>query len=197
MEHEESFTTPLADRPAPRRSWVPVAAIWVAVVAIVLAVGLVVPYLALASRAPLLVLLLATAAAIAGIVLAVRARRAGTSGAAALICAAAAFVTAAIMAVVFIVGLVSATSMNIVELRGHGPAGSSASTDSDVGPRTETWPADGRATISTKGSWAELTLVAPADATSQTVSCQIIWNGEIVVEESSNTGTVTCRYDEG
>jgi len=194
MGNEQSVMT---DRAASQRSRAPVAAIWIAAVAIILAVGLVVPYLALASRAPLLVLLLAAAAAIAGIMLAVRARRTGSSGAAALICAAAALLTAVTMAVVFVIGMVSATSMNIVELQGHGPAGSSASTDSDLGPRTETWPADGRATISTKGSWAELTLVAPADATSQTVSCQIIWNGEIVVTESSDSGTVTCRYDEG
>ncbi|MGO1921429.1 MAG: hypothetical protein ACTH07_08680, partial [Microbacterium sp.] len=100
-----------------------------------------------------------------------------------------------VRAIVFIVGMMSATSINKVELRGQGPEGMTASMSHDAGDRTETWPAEGWATFNTEESWAELTLEAPEDVESETVSCQIFWNGEVVVDETSDSGEVTCRYD--
>ena len=63
--------------------------------------------------------------------------------------------------------------------------------------RTLTWPSEGRAEFRTEGTWAEITVTAPADAPDRTVGCQIVWDGQVVVDETSASGTVTCRYDAG
>lgn len=175
----------------------PTVAIWLSAAALVLCALLVVPYRALASLAIVSVFVLAAAAGITGIVLGLRARRPGSArGGWALVCALVSLLIGVVLAIIFVVGMISATSLNKVELRGQGPEGMSATMDHDTTPRTETWPAEGWAKFNTKGSWAELTLEAPEDAVSQSVSCQIIWNGEVVIDETS-IGTVTCRYDAG
>lgn len=163
-----------------------------------LCVLLALPYLALRSPLALLFFVLAVGTGIAGIVLGIRARRSAPArGGWALICAVVALLITCVLAVVFIVGMISATSINKVELRGQGPEGSTVTFSNDMEERTETWPSEGWARFNTKGSWAELTLEAPEDADSETVSCQIVWNGEVVVDETSDSGTVTCRYDAG
>lgn len=178
----------------PRRT--PTIAIWLSAAALVLCVLLALPYLAVRSPVALLFFVLAVGTGIAGIVLGLRGRRSAPArGGWALICAVVALLITCVMAVVFIVGMISTTSVNEVELRGQGPEGSTATFSNDMEERTETWPSEGWAQFNTKGSWAELTLEAPADADSETVSCQIVWNGEVVVEESSDSGSVTCRYD--
>lgn len=170
-------------------------ATWLSVGALLICALLVLPYRALASPVLIPIFALAIAAGIAGIVFGIRARRIATARATwAMICALAALLTAAILAVVFVVGMISATSMNKVELRGQGPEGMSASFSNDMEQRTEIWPSEGWAKFNTKGTWAELTIEAPEDADSKAVRCQIIWNGQVVVEEASER-SVTCRYD--
>ncbi len=174
----------------------PTLAVWLSGAALVLCALLALPYLAVRSPIALLFFVLAVGAGIAGVVLGIRARRSAPArGGWALICAVVALLVACVMAIVFIVGMISATSINKVELRGQGPEGSTATFSNDMEERTETWPAEGWARFNTEGSWAELTLEAPEDADSETVSCQIVWNGEVVVEETSDSGSVTCRYD--
>lgn len=113
-----------------------------------------------------------------------------------MICALVSLLIAVILAVIFIVGMIAATSNNKVELRGQGAEGMSVTFfASDMERESVTWPAEGWAKFNTKGSWTELTIEAPDDAASQTVSCQVIWNGDVVVEETSSSGSVTCRYD--
>ena len=114
-----------------------------------------------------------------------------------MICALVALLTAVVLAVIFIIGVIAATSINRVELHGQGPEGISATFANDMERESVEWPSEGWAKFNTEGSWAELTIEAPDDAASQTVSCQIIWNGDVVVEETSNSGSVTCRYDAG
>ncbi|MGO2683475.1 MAG: hypothetical protein ACTIAA_04570 [Microbacterium sp.] len=188
---------PTAPDESARRSRMPTVAIWFSIIALVLCILLALPYLALRSPVALLFFPLAVGTGIAGIILGVRARRSAARGGWALICSVVALLISSVMTIVFIVGMISATSINKVELRGQGPEGMSASMSHDAGDRTETWPAEGWAEFNTKESWAELTLEAPDDAQSETVNCQIIWNGEVVVDETSDNGTVTCRYDAG
>lgn len=176
----------------------PTLAVWLSGAALVLCVLLALPYLAVRSPIALLFFVLAAGAGIAGVVLGIRARRSASArGGWAMICAVLALLISCVMAVVFIVGMISTTSINDVELRGQGPEGTSATFSNDMEERTEKWPSEGWARFNTKGSWAELTLEVPEDADSETVSCQIIWNGEVVVDETSDSGTVTCRYDAG
>ena len=116
-------------------------AIGLSVVALVLSVLLVVPYMAQRSPVFLLVLALVALVGVAGIILGIRARRSAARGGRALICSVAALLIAGVMAVIFIVGMISVTSINKVELRGQGPEGMTASMSHDAGDRTETWPA--------------------------------------------------------
>ena len=195
---EHTTSTPSEPEASSRRRRTPAVAIWLSSAALLLCILLALPYLALRSPVALLFFALAVVAGIAGIVLGVRARRSAPArGGWALICALASLLITAVMTVVFIVGMISATSINRVELRGQGPEGVSATSSNDMGERTETWPSEGWAKFNTKGSWAELTLEVPEDAASKTVSCQVIWNGEVVVDETSDSGEVTCRYDAG
>lgn len=181
-----------------RRPRTPLVTVWLSAAALLLCVLLALPYLALRSPIALLFFALAVGTGIAGIVLGVRAHRSTTArGGWALICALSALLITAVMTVVFIVGMIAATSINKVELHGQGPQGVSATFSHDLEERTEKWPSEGWAKFNTKGSWAELTLETPSDAVSETVSCQIIWNGEVVVDETSENGSVTCRYDAG
>lgn len=177
------------------RSRTPVIAVWLSTIALALGLFLVVPYSAHRSPVLLLIVGLAIASGIAGIVFGLRARRStSTRGGAALVCALVGVLITVVMAIIFVVGIVSASSINKVELRGQGASGISATFANDMEQRTVEWPAEGWAVFNTHDSWAELTVEAPQDAASKTVSCQIIWNGELVVDETSDRA-VTCRYD--
>lgn len=184
---------------APGWRRLPIVAIWLSAVALVLCGALVVPYTALGNVALVPVFLLVAAAGVVGLVLGIRERRGAASsrnGARwALICSLVALVIDVVLLAVFIVGIVSASSINRVELDGQGPTNMSATISSDQGTSTYTWPSNSWARLSTKGSWAEVTLVAPANSPTKDVSCQIRWNGAVVVEKTSGSGTVTCRYD--
>ena len=188
-----------AQMPVTRRGGLPTVAIWLSAIALVLCCALGVPYLALRDLALVPVFVLAAAAAVMGLVLGIRERRGVASSRIgtrwALICSLVALVIDVVLLVVFIVGIVSASSINRVELDGQGPTNMSATISSDQGTNTYTWPSNSWARLSTKGSWAELTLVAPTGSTTKELSCQIRWNDEVVVEKTSDSGTVTCRYD--
>lgn len=195
---EQTTSTPMTQDVNARRPRTGMVAVWLSSVAVMLSLLLVVPYMAQRSPVTLLILTLAAAAGVAGIILGLRARRSTPArGGRALICALAALLTTVVLTVIFVVGMISATSINKVELRGQGPEGMSATFANDMETRTEQWPAEGWARFNTNGSWAALTLEASDDAPSETVSCQIIWNGEVVVDETSEHGSVTCRYDAG
>jgi hypothetical protein len=57
------------------------------------------------------------------------------------------------------------------------------------------WDGDGWSMrYATERSWAELTVTRADDARGP-VECSILWNDVVVVEESSDSGQVTCRYD--
>ena len=173
-----------------------VAALIIGIAAAIVAALLVVPYLA---RPGLVILpVIALALAVVGIVLAVRARRQGgqrARGRAALASALAALVVDVGLIVVFAVAI-AGFGVASVELRGAGPQDNTVTFSNATEQRTLQWGPEGRAQFNTSGSWAEITVTAPADASDQNVSCQIVWNGEVVVDESSGSGTVTCRYDE-
>lgn len=194
---EQTIATPTVQDEAPRPPRTPAVAIGLSVIALVLCVLLVLPYLAHRHRSLLLLLALAALAGVAGIALGLRARRSAARGGWSMICALAALSITGVMAAVFITGMISATAINSVELRGQGPQGVSATISNDMEESTVTWTSEGWAKFNTKGSWAQLELEVPEDSASKTVSCQIIWNDKIVVEETSDSGSVTCRYDEG
>lgn len=171
-----------------------------AIVSLVISVVLLVPYVSVSLVVAAPAFVLAFAAAIAGLVLAGRAmrdspvpRRAATW---ALLTAIVALVIDAVLVIVFLAGL-AAFRLDNVELRGQGPDDISATFSNDLETRTVVWPSVGRAEFNTKGSWAEITITAPPGSVTTTVSCQIVWNDEIVVDKTSDSGTVDCRYDEG
>lgn len=193
---EPSIATSAARDQHDPRPRISTAAIWLSIAALVLCALLVLPYTAQSSPAFVPVFALAVAAGIAGIVLGLLARRSSSDRRGwALFCALAAMLLAVVLAVIFAVGMISTTSINKVELRGQGPEGISATFSNEMERRTEEWPPEGWARFNTKGSWAELTIEVPEGAAVESVSCQIVWNGEIVVDETSESGTVTCRYD--
>lgn len=180
------------------RTVLPLVAVWLSALALVLAAALVVPFLAPRNPLAIPVFVLALAAAFTGLVLGVRARR-GAQGRAAVWGVASsvlALVIDAVLIVVFVTVIIG-TPPTPVELRGSGPNNIEVTFSHELETRTLTWPPEGRAKFNTDGTWAEITVTAPADAADKTVSCQIEWDGEVVVDETSDSGTVRCRYDEG
>lgn len=174
-----------------------IAALVVGIAAAVVAGLLIVPYLA---RPGLVVLpVIALALAVVGVVLAVRARRQtgqGARGRTALASSLVALVVDVVLIVVF-VGTIAGLGLASVELRATGPDDNTVTFSSATEERTLQWGPEGRAQFNTSGTWAEITVTAPVDSADQNVSCEIVWNGEVVVDESSGSGTVTCRYDAG
>lgn len=173
-----------------------VIALWVGVIALALNLFLVVPFLA---RGVLVLLpVAAVVLSVGAIVLAVRSRSSAAGRRTAGLAVASALVAAVAAAALLAVFLFTVTParVNQAEVRGQGPDGMTATFSSEGQSREETWNGSGTGRVATAGSWAQLTLTAPADAFDQNVSCQIVWNGEVVVDESSDSGTVTCRYDE-
>lgn len=104
---------------------------------------------------------------------------------------------AAVVVLVLVLVLVRMSPLADVELRGQGPNDITVTYSSQIEQVTLQWPSEGRAEFNTEGDWAEIVITAPADSADQTVSCQIVWNGEVVVDETSDDGSVTCRYGEG
>ncbi len=194
MSNESATRIPGA---RPRGGGRTIAALVVGIAAAIVAGLLIVPYLA---RPGLVVLpVLALALAVVGVVLAVRARRQTglrTRRRTALVSSLVALVVDVVLIVVF-VGTIAGLGLASVELRATGPDDNTVTFSSAMEQRTLQWGPEGRAQFNTSGTWTEITVTAPADSADQNVSCEIVWNGEVVVDESSGSGTVTCRYDAG
>lgn len=147
------------------------AAIAAGAVSLILLVAPAVPYYALQNPWLIPVFVLGAAAAIGGIAL--------------------------VPLVLFLLGLWS-PPQNRVFLEGIGPqSGVTATVSSDTETRTLPWPAVGNAQYTTSESSAWITITAPTDSDDQTVGCKIYWNDELVVEKTSDLGTVSCEYDVG
>ncbi|WP_292789117.1 MULTISPECIES: phage holin family protein [unclassified Microbacterium] len=175
------------------------AAIATGAVSLILLVALAVPYYALQNPWLIPAFVLGAAAAIGGVVLARRARRAPSderrTAGLGLTAALAALVLALVLLVVFLLGLWS-PPQNKVFLEGTGPqSGVTATFSSDAETRTLPWPAVGNAQYTTSESSTWITITAPSDSKDQTVGCRIYWNDDLVVEETSDSGTVSCVYD--
>jgi hypothetical protein len=175
------------------------AALWVSIVALVTSAVLAVIFQPVLRSWLVVLLLLAVAAGVVGLVMGVRSRRGGRTGAGtwALTSALAAILVdiALILSVAVGVSTAFGADTNTVIVRGQGPAGITAEYWGELVPRTqEVWPASGSAQLDTESSWVKITVTAPTGSAQSSVSCQIVWGGE-VVDESSARGTVTCRYD--
>lgn len=178
------------------------AAMWVSIVSLLICGVLMVLYRAEPTLAYVPIFVLGATAGIVGIVLARRSQRAigdrGRIAAWALMASGVALVVDLVLVGIMVAGVIAISSVNAVELRGQGPHGYTATyADSVDSYPAEEWPANGWARFNTKKSSTEITVTAPADSATTTVSCQIVWNDKVVVEETSDTGTVTCRYDAG
>ncbi|WP_010206041.1 hypothetical protein [Salinibacterium sp. PAMC 21357] len=176
------------------------AAMWVSIVSLALCGFLTLVYRGVSTFNPVPIFVLGIAAGIVGIVLAVVSRRSVDGrrrrfAVGAFLSSGVALVVNGVLIGIVVVGVIAVSSLNSVELRGQGPEGLTATFEDGVGANTNVeWEADGRARFDTKKSFTEITLNAPVGSEKKTVSCQIVWNDELVVEETSDTGTVTCRY---
>lgn len=176
------------------------AALWVSIVALATSAVLAVIFQPVLRSWLVVLLLLAIAAAVVGLVVAVRSRgRHGRPRGAgwALVSAVVANLVNIALILSVVIGVVTTfgTQTNAVIFRGQGPAGITAKYWGELDPRTEeVWPADGSAQLDTQSSWVKLTVNAPDDSADSAVSCQIVWNGD-VVDEASAPGTVSCQYD--
>ena len=172
-----------------------VVALWVGALSFAIGLFLIVPFLARGALVALPVAAVVSSGL--GILLALRAAGGASSRSAAralVLTVVGAIITVALL-VAFLFSL-GGSGVAQAEVRGQGPDGMTAAFSSEGQSREETWNGSGTGRVATAGSWVELTLVAPEDASDQNVSCQIVWNGEVVVDESSGSGMVTCRYDE-
>ena len=176
-------------------------AIVVGIISLALTVALLIPYYALQTPWIILVFVVAAAGAIVAIVFGRRSRRDGSrsrrTASLGLAAGLAALLIDIVLLIVFIVGIWS-PPLNRVQLEGTGPqAGVTASFSGDTETRTLPWPAVGSAQYTTTKSSSWITITAPSDSENQTVGCKIYWNDELVVEETSDSGTVSCEYDAG
>lgn len=169
--------------------------LWIGAAALLLSAGLTVYFL------PVLALLVVAAAAallaVIAVVLGVRGRRSSAqrTGTAALLVAATALTVDVILIVVIAVGVLTGSSgLSQVEVRATGGPAFTVSYADDTRSYEEEWSDSGWKQYTTTGDTAEITVTASDDDAVATVSCEILWNGESVVEQSG-VGSVTCRYD--
>ncbi|WP_199399119.1 hypothetical protein [Zhihengliuella sp. ISTPL4] len=175
------------------------AAIAAGVVSLILLTAILIPYHPLQNPRLIPVFLLGAAAAIGGIVLGRRARRSPSdqrrSARIGLGVAIASLGLDLVLLIVFLSGLWS-PPLNKVFLEGTGPqSGVTATFSGDTETRTLPWPAVGNAQYTTSKSSTWIMITAPNDSEDQTVGCKIFWNDELVVEKTSDSGTVSCEYD--
>ncbi|WP_194764707.1 hypothetical protein [Microbacterium sp. UFMG61] len=180
--------TPRGD--APRRTK---SGVWLGAVALVLSALLIALVFPVAGVLPvaLVAALLAVIAVVVGI------RASGTRGArASVVTAMLALVADVIVIVIMAVGVFGGSGLNQVEVRATGGPAFRVSFADDTRSYDEEWDSSGWKQYTTTGDSAEIAVTAPADAADQEVTCQILWNGEVVVEQIGD-GSVTCRYDAG
>lgn len=168
--------------------------VWIGAVALLLSAALIVLFLPIATLLP--VAAAAALLAIAAVLLGIRGIRSAVprTGTAALIVAAVALVVDLVLIVVMAVGVLAGNGLNQVEVRATGGPAFTVSFADDTQSYNEEWASSGWKQYTTTGDSAEIAVTAADDDTDSTVSCQILWNGKLVVE-LSGTGTVTCRYD--
>lgn len=173
-----------------------ITGIWIGAVALLLSAAL----LALLFPIPALLPVAVAAAimALLAVVLGIRAARSERprEATAAVVVAAVALVVDLVLVVVMAVGVLSGNGLNQVEVRATGGPTFTVSFADDTQAYEEEWASTGWKQYTTTGDSAEIVVTAPDDDTDSTVSCQILWNDELVVEQSG-TGSVTCRYDAG
>lgn len=162
--------------------WLAVAGLIVAVTMIVLAPGGLVLTFAV----------IAAVLAIIAIALFILARRARARGVFAAVTAVASLLVGAILLAIAGVGLLSKPAVSTVELRWEGPDGTLASFSDDYSAYEQKVPKMRSNEFETKKSTAEVTVTAPEDDADATVSCTLLWNGE-VVDRQQGSGAVTCR----
>lgn len=101
----------------------------------------------------------------------------------------------AALVVTLIVAAVSSPRLTPIELRAQGGPTFSATFSDDYSEHTEQWHNEGTSEFNTRKSSVQITVTAPNDGPQSSVSCQILWNDEIVADEKSDSGRVTCRYE--
>ncbi|GAA4483382.1 hypothetical protein [Microbacterium panaciterrae] len=169
-------------------------ALWLGIAALVVAAALV-PFFP--GFGLLAVLVLAALAGLAALVLGIRARRIGAGGGVArwaLALGIIGIVLDVVIIAVLAVGALAHLRRADVEVRAQGAPTFSVTYADDSQSYTEDWLGSGWKRFTTTKSTAEITVTLPKDAPSTTLSCQILWNGTVVVDEKSDSGSVTCRY---
>lgn len=85
------------------------------------------------------------------------------------------------------------TATRVVLVEASGPAPLTVDYESAGDKRSETWASGDRREFVATGSETTMTVTAQ-DGSRQRVGCEIRIDGEVVVAETSESGTVTCRY---
>lgn len=186
--HDSAATTDrTSPRAGPRRTR---AGLWLGVLALVVSVVLIALVLPVAAVLP--AALLAALLAIVAIVLGIRAAapRGSTPSVAA---ASLAIVLDVIVIVIMSAGVLGGNGLAQVEVRATGGPVFRVSFADDTRSYDEEWDSSGWKRYTTAGDSAQIAVTAPADASDQEVTCAIVWNGEVVVEQTGS-GSVTCRY---
>lgn len=177
-------------------------ALWLAIISLVITAALFPLFSAVATFATtfLVLRLLAAVAGVAALALSLRTRSSGRSsrhGTWALLLAGVGLFLNVMLILAIVIGVsLSRPSLTEVELRAKGGPTISATFDDDVKTNVVEWQWDGWAQFNTARSEAEITVTAPDGDQEYPVSCTILWDGEVVVQESSDSGVVTCRYEE-
>ncbi|WP_372967421.1 hypothetical protein [Microbacterium sp.] len=195
MTQTPNTATANPDASASRPSRRAIIGLWIGAAALLLSAGLIVHFL------PVPALLVAAAGAallaVIAVVLGIRGQRSSVprTGSAALLVAATALIVDLILIVVIAVGVLTGSSgLSQVEVRATGGPAFTVSYADDTQSYDEEWSDSGWKQYTTTGDTAEITVTASDDDAVATVSCEILWNGESVVEQSG-VGSVTCRYD--
>ena len=143
---------------------------------------------------------LGVAAGIAAVLLARRERGRGRRGAALVWATALGAIGVVADVVLVTVAIVVVATSGPVDVRVEAYGGDRFTVEYGLGDRvtTEEWSIDGWKTAGTHESSAVIT-VTPQSESSGGIAvehgCRILWAGEVVAEESSVSGDVTCRYE--
>jgi len=143
---------------------------------------------------------LGIAAGIVAVVLALRERRRGHRGAVLGWATALGAIGAVVNVVLVTIAIVIVAAPGPVEVEVEAYGGPLFTVTYGVGERmtTEEWVTDGWKKFGTHETSASIT-VTPQPESSDGVDvehgCRILWAGEVVSEESSDTGEVTCSYE--
>lgn len=148
---------------------------------------------------------LAGAAGVVGLLLSLVAQRAGRGAAStgrtgsaagwARVFAILAGLVNLVLIAIIVVGVVSRPQLTQVEVRAQGGPTFTVTFADDTQSYVEEWLSSGWKQFTTTKSTAEITVQAPPGGGQLPVSCQIFWNGELVSDETSESGRVACRYE--